>query len=60
VLFGFAYPLLQGFYDSTSMGRVLLSDWLHVPAGIVVFAVVLMALGAFAFTHYLDKKLAKS
>jgi hypothetical protein len=59
ILFGFAYPLFSGFYESTSMGRVLLSDWLHVPAGVVVFGVVLMALGAFAFTHFLDKKLAK-
>jgi uncharacterized membrane protein YedE/YeeE len=59
VLFGFAYPAFSHFYDSSSMGRVLLSDWLHVPAGVVVFGVVMMALGAFAFTHWLDKKLAK-
>jgi len=59
VLFGFAYPTFSHFYDSSSMGRVLLSDWLHVPAGVVVFGVVMMALGAFAFTHWLDKKLAK-
>jgi hypothetical protein len=55
--FFFAYPLLAGFYESSSMGRVLLSDVFHVPAGVVVLAVVLMALGAFALTHVLDRRL---
>jgi hypothetical protein len=59
VAFGFAYPIIGHFYESSSMGRVLLSDWLHIPAGVVVMMVVMMALGAFAFTHWLDKKLAK-
>lgn len=59
VAFGFAFPAFQGLYESGKMGRVLLSDWLHLPAGVIVFAVVLVALGAFAFTHFLDKKLAK-
>jgi uncharacterized membrane protein YedE/YeeE len=60
VLFGFAFPLFARFYESSNMGRVLLSDWLHVPAGIVVFAVVLMALGAFALTHFIDKKMGNA
>jgi hypothetical protein len=39
------------------MGRALLPDKLGLPTGVVVLAVVVMALGAFAFTHWLDKKL---
>ncbi len=60
VAFSFSFPLFSRFYDSSSMGRMLVSDWLHLPAGVVVFLVVLIALGAFALTHFLDKKLAKS
>lgn len=56
--FIFAFPLFEGFYQSSSMGRELLSDTLHMPAGVLVLAVVLIALGAFAFTHFLDRKLA--
>ncbi len=54
--FFFAYPWLEGFYGSSAMGRVLLPDALHVPAGVVVFGVVLVALGAFALTHVLDRR----
>jgi hypothetical protein len=57
ILFGFGFPLVAQFYESSSMGRVLVSDWMHLPAGVAVFAVVLVALGAFALTHVLDKKL---
>lgn len=53
-----AYPKLAGFYSSTSMGKVILPDALHVPLAVVLVAVVVMALGAFALTHVLDKKFA--
>lgn len=55
--FVFAFPGFARFYDSGSMGRALLPEALHLPLGVVVLAVVAMALGAFAFTHYLDKRL---
>jgi len=57
VVFAFAFPLVEGFYNSGSMGRLLLPDALGVPAGVVVLGVVVMALGAFALTHVLDRKL---
>ena len=60
ILFAFGFPLVAQFYESSSMGRVLLSDWLHVPMGVVVFVVVLVAVGAFALTHVLDKKLGNA
>ncbi len=60
VAFFFAFPKLESFYMSSSKGRVLLPDALHVSTGLIVLGVVVMALGAFAFTHFLDKKLGKS
>lgn len=58
LLFFFAYDALEPFYLSGDMGRVLLSDVLGVPAGVVVFLVVVIALGAFALTHVIDRKFA--
>jgi len=58
--FMFAFPLFQKFYNVSGMGRVLLPDALHVPAGFVVLGVVVIALGAFAFTHFLDRKRRRS
>jgi uncharacterized membrane protein YedE/YeeE len=56
VLFFFGFPLVEGFYSVSSMGRVLLPETLHLPGGVVVFLVVLMAMGAFALTHFLDRR----
>jgi uncharacterized membrane protein YedE/YeeE len=46
---GFAFAPLQHFYESTSRGSLTLPDVLHVPYGVVVCAVVGMALIAFRF-----------
>lgn len=58
IAFFFAYDGIEKFYLSGDMGRVLVSDWLGVPAGVVVFLVIVIALGAFALTHVLDRKFA--
>ncbi|MGC4116398.1 MAG: YeeE/YedE thiosulfate transporter family protein [Myxococcales bacterium] len=55
--FAFLEPAISGFYNSSFMGRALLPEKLGLPTGVVVLGVVVMALGAFAFTHWLDKKL---
>jgi hypothetical protein len=55
--FTFGFGPLEELYGAGSLGRVLLPQALSLPTGVVVFAVVLMAVGAFAFTHWLDKKL---
>jgi uncharacterized protein len=44
---GLAFTPLQRFYESTSRGSFTLPDLLHVPYGVVVFAIVVMALAAF-------------
>lgn len=60
VLFALGEPLYGAFYESSNMGRVLLPEKLGLPTGVVVLLVVAMALGAFALTHWLDKKLHNS
>jgi rhodanese-related sulfurtransferase/uncharacterized membrane protein YedE/YeeE len=45
---GLAFTPLQRFYESTSRGSFTLPDLLGVPYGVVVFAIVVMALAAFA------------
>lgn len=58
--FFLAFPRLEQFYLSSAKGRVFLFDSLHVSAGVVVLGVVAMALGAFALTHVLDRRFAKT
>jgi rhodanese-related sulfurtransferase len=47
LLTGLAFTPLQRFYESTSRGSFTLPDLLHVPYGVIVFAIVVMALLAF-------------
>ena len=57
VAFIFAFPALAAFYDSSSMGRILLSDYFNLAPGVVVLLVVIIALGAFGLTHLIDRRL---
>ena len=60
IAFAFAQPLFAGFYESSSLGRALLPGALGLRPGVVVLLVVAVALGAFAFTHWLDRKLGNT
>ena len=57
-LVGFAeiYPHLQGFVHMTPMGQITLPRLFNLPYGLLVFAVVLMALGAFMGGEWAEKK----
>ena len=57
-LLGFAevYPYMEHFAHSTSMGQITLATLFNVPYGLLVFAVVLMALGAFIAGEWAEKK----
>lgn len=57
--FGEAFPLISGFYNSSSMGQINLSQLLSIPYGILVFLVVLMALGGFLLVEKVEKIFAK-
>jgi hypothetical protein len=58
-LFGEAFPWIESFYNSTNMGRVTLPDFLSISYGMVVFLVVLMAVGAFALAGWGEKVMSK-
>jgi hypothetical protein len=56
--FGETYPLIRNFYNATGMGTITLPQALHMPYGLVVFAVVLMAIGGFAGASWVEKTMA--
>lgn len=53
---GEAFPLVKGFYESGNFGRLTLPQVLHLPYGVIVFLVVLMALGGFAAAEWAEKR----
>lgn len=55
-VFGEMYPLLKGLYNATPMGQITISGWSNIPYGILVFAVTLMAIGAFWAAEWAEKK----
>lgn len=57
-LLGFAevYPSIVNFASSTAMGQITLPKLFDLPYGLLVFAVVLMAIGAFAAGEWAEKK----
>jgi len=57
-VFGEVFPLVAGFYESTPMGQVTVPQHLGMPYGIMVFLVVLTAVGGFAGASWIEKKMA--
>lgn len=47
-IFTLGYDVLRPFHLKTAMGRVLLHEYLRLPSGVMVFSVVLFAVGCFA------------
>lgn len=58
VVFGEMFPLLEDFYSSTPMGKVIIPELIGASYGLVVFLVVLMAIGGFAGAGWVEKKFA--
>jgi uncharacterized protein len=58
IVFGEGYPLLKDFYLGTPMGQVTLPTLLNIPYGVIVFLVVLMAIGGFAGATRVEKYMA--
>ena len=58
-LVGFAeiYPSIASFVKMTALGQVTLAQQFNIPYGFLVFAVVLMALGAFVAAEWAEKKI---
>jgi uncharacterized membrane protein YedE/YeeE len=53
---GLAFAPLRDFYESTARGSLTLPELLRVPAGVVVCAIVAMALIAFQFAERLEER----
>jgi hypothetical protein len=58
LVFAEAYGLFKPIHQATPMGQVTIPQYFHLPYGLVVFAVVLMALGGFAGAGWIEKKMA--
>ncbi|OGU59025.1 MAG: sulfurtransferase [Ignavibacteria bacterium GWF2_33_9] len=58
-VFGQAFPMLEDFYNSTDMGVVYLYDFFGTSFGVMVFAVLVMAVGMFVAAEWWERKLAK-
>jgi hypothetical protein len=54
-VFAELFPWLEGFYNSTPMGRLTMPQLFNLPYGLLVFAVILMAVGGFVGAEKLEK-----
>ena len=57
--FGEAFPWISDFYNSSSMGQITLPQLFNISYGVLVFAVVLIALGGFLLAEKVEKYYAK-
>jgi uncharacterized membrane protein YedE/YeeE len=55
---GEANPWLQGFIDSSDYGRLTLPELFHLPYGVVVLAVLVMAIAGFFGAHWVERRFA--
>jgi hypothetical protein len=56
VAMGFAVPAIVPFFTSGARGTFTIPDALHLPYGVVVFAVTLMALGGFMVAERIEAR----
>ena len=57
-LFAELYPLVAQFHESTDLGAVTIPQYFNLPYGLVVFAVVLLALGGFYGAGVIERLVA--
>jgi hypothetical protein len=50
------YPAIKDFVNSDDMGQVTLPQVLHLPWGLIVFAVVLVAVGGFSAATLVERR----
>jgi hypothetical protein len=58
LLFAEAYPWVRALHQATPVGQTTIPQYFGLPFGLVVFAVVLMALGGFAGAGWVERKMA--
>ncbi len=58
--FGEFYPLYHNFYESTSLGPIKVFDSLGISQGLFAFLLIAIAVGAFAITSMIEKRVDKT
>lgn len=58
LLFAEGYPVFRPLHDATPLGQTTIPQYFDLPYGLVVFVVVVMALGGFAGAGWIEKKMA--
>jgi len=59
LLFGLAYPLIEGFYLATPLNEVRFPELLNIPHAILGAGVVVMAVGAFLGGEWMERFMAR-
>ncbi len=59
LIFGFAYPWLEGFYLSSPLNEIRLPELLGLPDALLAAGVLAMAVGAFLGAEKLERVMAK-
>jgi len=57
-IFGEVFPWIEEFFNSTYMGRIILPELFGIDYGIILFAVILMAIAGFAGADWGEKFMA--
>ena len=57
VVFAEAYPLVKSIHSVTPLGQTTIPQYFNLPYGVVVFAVVLVAVAGFAGAGWLERKM---
>jgi hypothetical protein len=58
-IFGESYPMIEGFVNSNYMGLISIPQLLDVNYGIILFIVILMAIGGFTAAEWGERAMAK-
>ncbi|HEX7420239.1 MAG TPA: YeeE/YedE thiosulfate transporter family protein [Thermoanaerobaculia bacterium] len=53
---GLAFAPLLSFYESTSRGSLTLPQLTHIPYGVIVFAIVAIALAGFRVAEFIERR----
>jgi len=60
LVFAEAYPLVKPFMESSALGPQTIPGYFNLPYGLVVFAVVLVAIGGFAGAGWVEGRMRRS
>jgi len=58
-VFGEIEPLIDGFYKSGYLGVITLPQTFGIPSGVIGFAIILVALGGFMGSEWLEKRFSQ-